>query len=93
MAFSIIVKPEAEQELIEALEWYEGKQPELEAELFNEISNVLDYIVIYPEHFQKRYRNIRIRFTKRFKYGIHYTIEENTIFVHAILHTSREPRD
>jgi len=91
--YNLIVKPEAEAELTEALEWYSNRHKTgLEVELYNEISKVLEYIALYPEHFQKKYRNIRIRFTEKFKYGIHYIVEENTIFVLAILHTSRKPR-
>jgi plasmid stabilization system protein ParE len=92
MAYNLIVKPEAEQDLFEALSWYEEQQTGLENKLYSEISDILEDITLYPHHFQERYRNIRIRFTRRFKYGIHYTVEGNTIYVHAILHTSRKPR-
>lgn len=92
MPYKIIIKPEAEQEFREALFWYNTQKPDLESKLFIEISEVLDDISKYPEHFQKRYKSIRIRFTKKFKYGIHYTFEVNVIYVHAIYHTSRIPK-
>lgn len=90
MPFKLIVKPEAEQELLEALEWYESKKINLGTELFIEISNGIESIQENPNLFQKRYKKFRITFTKRFQYGIHYTLEDNTIFVHAILHTSQK---
>jgi plasmid stabilization system protein ParE len=90
MAFKIVIKPKAEKELLEALDWYNTKNINLAAELYNEISIVLDTIKENPNLFQKRYKTIRITFTKKFKYGIHYTLENNIIFVHAILHTSQK---
>jgi len=92
MGYEIIVKPLAEQDLREALQWYEKQQAGLEVELYREVLKVMDTINKNPELFQKRYRNIRIRFTDRFNYGIHYTIENQSIYIHAILHTSRKPR-
>lgn len=79
-------------ELREALEWYWQKDQRLASGLFQEIENVFKEISDKPELFQARYRSIRIRFTKRFSYGIHYTLEDETVFVHAILHTKRRPR-
>ena len=90
MVFKIIIKPEAEQELLEALEWYETKKQNLGAELFFEISNLIDSILKNPNLFQKRYKDFRITFTKRFQYGIHYTLEKEIIYIHAILHTSQK---
>lgn len=92
MVYKIILKPEAEKELLEALDWYDTKKEGLGVLLYNEISEVLNHIQNNPKHFQKVYRKIRISFTTQFRYGVHYTIEKNTIYIHAILHTSMEPR-
>jgi plasmid stabilization system protein ParE len=90
MPFKLIIKPEAEQELQEALEWYDSKKDNLGAELLIEISRVLETIQENPNSFQKRYKSFRISFTKKFQYGVHYTLENNTIFDHAILHTRQD---
>ena len=92
MGYKLVVKPEAERDLLDALAWYEEQKSGLDADLYIEISNLLDDITLHPEHFQERYRNVRIRFTRKFKYGVHYTIERKTVYVHAIFHTSRMPR-
>ncbi|HET8809622.1 MAG TPA: type II toxin-antitoxin system RelE/ParE family toxin [Flavobacteriaceae bacterium] len=44
-----------------------------------------------PEQFQKRYHELRIVFTQKFPYGIYYTFEKNTVYVHAVLHTKQNP--
>jgi hypothetical protein len=46
-----------------------------------------------PEAFQKRYKNIKIRFISRFPYGIHYIRIENVITVIGVFHTSRSPKN
>jgi len=43
--------------------------------------------------FQKRYRNVKILFIKRFPYGIHYILKEDEIIVIGIFHTSRTPKN
>ncbi|MDO5968667.1 type II toxin-antitoxin system RelE/ParE family toxin [Flavivirga aquimarina] len=92
MPHKLIIKPEAELELVEVLEWYEEQLAGLGSRLFQEFNEVFDEITTNPEYFQKKYRNIRIRYTYKFNYGVHYTVEKDTVYVHAILHTSRKPR-
>ncbi len=92
MALKLIIKPAAEDEILEAIQWYDQQREGLSLELLQSIDDVLERIKKNPEYFQERYREIRIVFTKRFPYGIHYTVEKDTIHVHAVLHTKRKPR-
>ncbi|AQX05805.1 plasmid stabilization system protein [Elizabethkingia meningoseptica] len=89
--YSLIIKPRAQQDIREAMDWYREQREDLPEKLFSKIEDCLEKIEKKPEYFQKRYREIRIVFTKRFPYGIYYTIEENMIFVHAVLHTKQNP--
>ncbi|WP_083572112.1 type II toxin-antitoxin system RelE/ParE family toxin [Salegentibacter echinorum] len=45
-----------------------------------------------PEHYQKRYNEVRIIFMEIFPFALYYTLESNTVFIHAVLHTKRELR-
>lgn len=91
MGYNLIVKPQAEIDLDEALEWYHDQNENLSLKFISAIEKALEKIQSNPENYQKRYNEIRIIFTKAFPYGIYYTIEENTIFVHAILHHKQNP--
>ena len=93
MAHKLIIKPEARLEIEDALEWYEKQRSELSIELLNELSDVLDRIMNNPDSFQRRYGNIRMIFTTRFPYGVHYTVENQTIYVHAFMHMKQKPRE
>lgn len=44
-----------------------------------------------PLGFQIRYDDVRIAFTNRFPYGIHFVVEGDQIIVIGIYHTSRDP--
>lgn len=92
MVYRLIIKPAAEDEIAEALEWYEEQREGLSLELLENIDQALKRIKENPEFFQERYREIRIVFVQHFPYGIHYTSENDTIYVQAVLHTKRRPR-
>lgn len=91
MDCKLILKPEAEKDIRKAMAWYNEQNKNLPDILLNIIDESLEKIKEFPEHYQKRYNDIRIVFTKKFPYGIYYTLEENTIFVHAVLHTKQNP--
>lgn len=74
MPLKLVVKPEAELELVEALEWYEEQLAGLGSKLYQEFNIVFEEIQHNPEYFQKKYRNVRIRYTQKFNYGVHYTV-------------------
>lgn len=91
MAYKLILKTGAELDINEALEWYEEQKIGLASELYVEIDNAIKRIEEKPELFQIRYRNVRIVFTERFPYGVHYTIEKDKVFVHAVMKTTKKP--
>ena len=92
MAHKVIIKPGAELDIIEAVEWYEEGKVGLSLDFLEQLDKELDRISKNPEHFQKRYRDIKIVFTKRFPYGIHYTLENDILYVHAVMHMKKSPR-
>lgn len=91
MEFNLIVKPKAERDIQKSVEWYREQSGNLAEKFLDKIGESLDKISKNPEHYQKRYNEIRIIFTKKFPYGIYYTVEGKTIFVHAVLHTKQNP--
>lgn len=54
MAFEIIIKPQAEDELYKAIDWYNSKKENLGFELFSEISSVISSIQENPNSYQKK---------------------------------------
>ena len=91
MDYNLVLKTLAEQDLTQATEWYETQLENFLEDFIDDIDFGLESIKENPEHFQKRYGEIRVVFTRKFPYGIYYTIEESVIFIHAILHTKQNP--
>lgn len=73
--------------------WYEEQRIGLsyDFELCLEVG--LDEISRNPNAFQKKYKNVKIRFISRFPYGIHYRFEKDEIVVIGVFHTSRSPKN
>ena len=92
MAYKLVVLSNVAGEIKEALLWHEEQKKGLGKKLNTEIKQVFTEILKDPDLFQKRYRNVRIRFLKKFKYGIHYEIKGELIVVFAVIHTARKPR-
>lgn len=91
MKYKIILRPEAENDLKEAFQWYEEQKPGLGLDFLLCIDASFDIIMGNPELYQKVYKNIRRALPRRFPYGIFYIIEKNKVIVLAVLHVKRDP--
>lgn len=92
MVYSVIIKTLAEEDITEIVKWYIEKSEQLTKELLENIDHCLNALKMNPKHFQKKYGEMRVIYTQKFPYGIFYTIKENTVFVHAILHNKQNPQ-
>ncbi|UGU14721.1 type II toxin-antitoxin system RelE/ParE family toxin [Sinomicrobium kalidii] len=91
MAYKLIVKTLAEKDIVEAIAWYAEQAEHLPKAFIKELDKGIEDLKANPKHYQRRYKQIRISFLQRFPYGIYYTIENDTVFVHAVLHSKRNP--
>jgi hypothetical protein len=73
MALKLIIKPSAEVEISEALEYYNYKIPSSVKALDEELHLLLQKIMILPELYQLVYRNICRGLLKTFPYGVYET--------------------
>jgi len=89
MTFSF--HPEAEIEFFEAINYYEECEVGLGYDFSIEIYSSIQNIIEYPKAWPVLEVNIRRYLTNRFPFGILYTIEENEIFILAVMHLHRPP--
>ena len=80
--------PEAVEEYLDAVSYYADINPQL-ARSFIEAG--IEDILHLPEAWQSVEEEIRRHLIKRFPFGIYYCIEDNSIFIYAIMHMSRHP--
>ena len=88
-----IFKPEAEFDFAEAYQWYEERDKGLGTELKRAIDACISRIKRNPELYPVVHDiNLRQGIIRRFPYSIFYFVEEETIYVIAVFHASRNPQ-
>jgi plasmid stabilization system protein ParE len=85
------LKSPADLDYLQALGWYEERQPGLGREFDAELQALFERIKKNPEHFPKETATVRKARMSRFNYGIYFTVERDEIGVLAIYHPSRNP--
>jgi plasmid stabilization system protein ParE len=88
----IIVKPEAEADLAEARDWYEGRQAGMGETFLAAVDGAFAGVQQTPELFPRAFRDVRLARVKRFPFVVLYRIDDDQITVVAVYHTSRDPR-
>lgn len=73
--------------------WYEEQRIGLSYDFELCLEAGVEEISRNPDAFQKKYKNIKIRFISRFPYGIHYRFDKDEIIVIGVFHTSRSPKN
>ena len=89
---NVIFRPEAEAELIEAVDWYEARSHGLGADLLRCIDAVIGKIVRQPESYPVVHRSTRMAIVRRFPYLVLYRVSGQTITVIAVFHAKRSPK-
>jgi len=93
MSYSVKLLPIAYKDLQEAKKWYNDQREYLGEEFKKAVIAEIDYIKVYPEHYQRKYKELRQSLVSRFPYAIFYLLEESNkrIIIFGVLHTSRNP--
>ena len=89
MTFSF--HPEAEAEFLEAIEYYEERERGLGYDFSIEVFRIIQNIVTYPTAWSVIEKDLRRCLVHRFPYGVVYSIEQDEIFVLAVMHLRRHP--
>ncbi|MDD5705954.1 MAG: type II toxin-antitoxin system RelE/ParE family toxin [Kiritimatiellae bacterium] len=82
---------EAEQELREAVSYYEERCPGLGLDLESAVRAAVDQIRHFPEQCSPQPDGTRRYLTRRFPYLIVYLLHDDLLWVLAVAHCSREP--
>jgi len=90
----IEITEDAKNELDESVKWYEKRKKGLGKEFKNEVKKTIKSIEQNPEQNQKvsDNENIRRALIDRFPFFIFYYIQQTTIKIFSIFHTSRNPK-
>lgn len=87
----VIFHPEAELEFFESIEYYDaaerGLGQDFSQEVLATIKNITDYPLAWPILIDGSRRCL----TNRFPFGVIYDIEDDHLYVLAVMHLRREP--
>lgn len=86
----MIVRPEAEADLVEAREWYDRQSDGLGADFLLCVEEVFQQIDRMPAIHQVVYQDVRKALTRRFPYVVYYRVEGEDVIVFAVLHCRRD---
>lgn len=87
----VIFHPEADQEFLSAIDYYEQQQPGLGEDYYTEIMAAAARVTNNPAAWPAVEGDIRRCLTHRFPYGILYSIEQDAIYILAVMHLRRHP--
>src|SRR5690606_772001 len=92
MVYSFFISEAAFIDIKEAGRWYENHRQGLALDFELCIEGGFEDIKYNPVGVQIKYRNVRVKYIRRFPYGIHYLIDKDVIYIIAVFHTCKNPK-
>ena len=86
-----VFHPEALTEYVEAVQYYTQQRTELGQAFVDAIEDAVYRLRESPTRWKVIDEDVRRCLTRKFPYGILYTIEYDYILILAVMHCSREP--
>ncbi|MEQ9286193.1 MAG: type II toxin-antitoxin system RelE/ParE family toxin [Cyclobacteriaceae bacterium] len=92
MNYEVVIKAAAELDVTEIVSWYESKKQGLGLRFLEAIDVKIKLLEQNPHIYRVRYKEIRFVLVRRFPYCIHFTLENQKVYIHAVLSTYRNPK-
>ncbi len=83
--------PDAEDEFLHAVDYYEDIQNHLGLEFASEIYEAIERIQSFPQAWQKMTSSTRRCLINRFPFGVIYTLKDDILIIVAVMHLSKKP--
>jgi plasmid stabilization system protein ParE len=88
----ILVLAGAEQDMVEAVDYYNRQKPGLGRKFSEEVRKTFDLIAAFPEAWPRFSQGSRRCLVDRFPYGVAYQVDEGSVLIAAVMHLKRDPR-
>ena len=94
MIRQVIFRPDAVEDIVDAATWYEERSPGLAAGLVDEIILAAERAKRNPDLFRivRAKGEIRRVLTERFPYRVFFSVVDEVLYVHAVLHGAQHDR-
>ena len=87
----VVLDPAAAAELREAAVFYEDCREGLGLEFLTNVEAALDAIARRPDLWRRLKGRFRRCLVHRFPYGVIYAVEDDVVYVAAVMHLKRKP--
>ena len=93
MTYTINLTPPAIEDIQTAMDYYNGRSPNLGYRFTDEVDNSLKAIAEMPQAYGYRYKNVRAKLLYKFPFLVFFIINDDKSIVEVlrIFHTSQEP--
>jgi hypothetical protein len=91
-SYKIKVFPAALIDIQNATDWYNEQSYGLGARFQKQVVKQINKLNKTADSYTIRYNNTRCMMIKKFPFMVHFLIENETVMIFAILHTSRNPK-
>jgi plasmid stabilization system protein ParE len=88
--YKVVLTLRARQDIQASIKWYNVKQKGLGKRFYQFVKQAISTLHLIP-FFQVRYSEVRCLKVKRFPYLVHYVIEDDTIYILAVICTYQDP--
>jgi toxin ParE1/3/4 len=88
----VIIRRRAEHEMAEAGLWYESRRSGAGLHFIRCVDAAISLISRHPEAGPVQFGSFRRILVSRFPFAVFYTVESDAVIVHAVFHSSRDPR-
>jgi plasmid stabilization system protein ParE len=89
--YQVTITQSAEEDILTTYHWYEDQQKGLGKRFRDELFSSIKSLQLRPLSIQVRYGEIRVSFVKKFPYGIHFHVRENSVLILAVFHCASDP--
>lgn len=91
MGFKAIISLAAQNDITDAIEWYELQKINLGKRFYVEFTNTLNYIIKNPLLFPLKLHGYREATVSVFPFIVVYEILDDIIIINAVFNTSKNP--
>lgn len=92
MSLPVVLRPEAQADLVAARDWYEHQQSGLGEAFAGAVEEIVTRIGEMPEMYALALPDVHRGKLRRFPYIVYYRVLVDRIEIVALLHGSRDPR-
>jgi toxin ParE1/3/4 len=92
MSLPLVLRPEAQTDLLAARDWYEQQRSGLGVAFTEAVEQMFDRIHVMPELYGLALANVRRGKLRRFPFVVFYQVLTDRMEVIAVLHGSRDPK-